>query len=470
MGERCVTTTPLEDEEPIVDFNLADFGDKPTGENTKGELDTTDAQREADIVKSQIEEAKKIWEEGRALDYMCSSCRSKHTGDTFIIETLILSYAATRIKNCEGIHVSISGGAGTGKSHVTTVVKDHLPESSILSGRLSDKALFYKSVPPKTVIIMDDQELSEDIQEAIKNSTTDWNTPYYYYTVKNQGSETLKLPVRAVYWVVKVNLNGDEQILDRQLLFFVDESNEQMKRIQTKIKEGFLPPPEESLSPKEKGDITTSISKFIWENVPDDVLVHIPYAKDINIGTGIDPRNTKIFFALIQAIALMRAPIRQRAWDEGILASIEDFREAARIINPLLGNKGGSQTLKLSSPALTVLDWLLTKESGTYTYGDIREGVGYSQKKLSEALNGRGDLKNGGLEQCNGIEITSINVRELPGYNDPLGTSKTTNKKVVIWNKEDYMKYGAAVGDISMKYEDQNKWANYEKECISRID
>lgn len=462
-------TTPLKDEEPVVEFNLADFGDKSTGENIGGELDTTEAQREADVVKSQIDEAKKIWEEGRALDYMCSSCRAKHTGDTFIIETLILSYAATRILNCEGIHVSISGGAGTGKSHVTTVVKEHLPNSSILSGRLSDKALFYKPILPKTVIIMDDQELSEDMQEAIKNSTTDWNTPYFYYTVKNQGAETLKLPVRAVYWVVKVNLNGDEQILDRQLLFFVDESQEQMKRIQTKIKEGFLPPKEESLSEKEKVDITSSISRLIWDNVPDNVLVHIPYAKDINIGAGIDPRNTKIFFALIQAIALMRAPVRQRAWDGGILASVEDFREAARIMNPLLGNKGGSQTLKLSSPALVILDWLLTQESGTYTYAEIREGVGYPAKKLSEALNGRGDMKSGGLEQCNGIEITTMNVRELPGYNDALGTSKTTNKKVVIWNKEDYMKHGAAVGDISMKYEDQNKWSNWEKECISRV-
>lgn len=460
-------TTPLKDEEPVVEFNLADFGDKSTGENIGGELDTTEAQREADVVKSHIDDAKKIWEEGKALEYMCSSCRAKHTGDIFIIETLILSYAATRILNCEGIHVSISGKAGTGKSHIANVVKEHLPESSILSGRLSDKALFYKSVPPKTVIIMDDQELSDDIQEAIKNCTTTWDIPYCYHTVKNQNAETLKLPVRAVYWVVKANLNGDEQILDRQLLFFVDESEEQIKRIQTKIKEGFLPPMEESLSEKEKVDITSSISRFIWDNVPDDVLVHIPYAKDIDIGTGIDPRNTNLFFSLLQAVALMRAAVRKRAWDGGILASVEDFREAARIMNPLLKNKGGSQTLKLSSPALVVLDWLLTQDSGIYTYAEIREGVGFSAKKLSEALNGRGDMKSGGLEQCNGIEITSQSIRKLSDLNDELGTTKTTNKKVVVWNKEDYQKHGAAVGDISMKYEDQMKWLNWEKEYIS---
>ena len=56
------------------------------------------------------------------LDYMMDVCQCIHVGDDHIKLPLILSYAATRIENCGGIHVSICGDADSGKSHVATTV------------------------------------------------------------------------------------------------------------------------------------------------------------------------------------------------------------------------------------------------------------------------------------------------------------------------------------------------------------
>lgn len=446
-------------------FDLSQFGDKPSKDSVAVELDISHAQIEADSSKAKMDEALKIWEEGRALDFMLSSCKSEHVGDIFLMEAMILSYAATRVKNCEGIHISISGNAGKGKSHVVSVVKKHLPDNVTYSGRLSDRALFYHQRPPKSVIIMDDQELSEDMQEAIKNSTTEWDIPYRYETVKNQTAETLTLPVRAVYWIVKVNLNGDEQILDRQLVFHVDESPEQTARIHEHIKNRYLPPFDNIQTRDEDEEHKKDVSKFIWQNIPDGLNVFIPYSEDINITGNLDLRNVQIFYALIQAITILHAT-KRKSVDNGVYASIEDFKEAQRIISPLLMNKGGSQTLKLSAPAATLLEYLRTKESGTYTFSDLQEGTGFTQKKLTEAINGRGDSKSGGLEGCPGVEIINLNDKvDYPTLDngEPI-RNRSKSRKAVEWNREQFEKSGAISGDITISEKQYRYWLEKEKD------
>ena len=80
-------------------------------------------------------EAKKLYDcKVDLLDYMMDVCNHIHTGDDHIKLPLILSYAATRIENCGGIHVSICGDAGSGKSHVVETVSKILPPGAVISG------------------------------------------------------------------------------------------------------------------------------------------------------------------------------------------------------------------------------------------------------------------------------------------------------------------------------------------------
>ncbi|HJJ43659.1 MAG TPA: hypothetical protein O0X69_05255 [Methanocorpusculum sp.] len=59
--------------------------------------------------------AEQIWNQGEMFAFLTKICGKIHVGDTQIIKALFLSYAATRVENSEGIHISISGRTGTGK-------------------------------------------------------------------------------------------------------------------------------------------------------------------------------------------------------------------------------------------------------------------------------------------------------------------------------------------------------------------
>ena len=67
--------------------------------------------------------------------------------------SLILSYAATRIENCGGIHVSICGDAGSGKSHVVDTVSKILPQGTVISGRYSNICVVGRTDRPGTPLI-----------------------------------------------------------------------------------------------------------------------------------------------------------------------------------------------------------------------------------------------------------------------------------------------------------------------------
>ena len=116
------------------------------------------------------EDAKKLYDcKDDILDYMMNVCHCMHTGDNHIKLPLILSYATTRIENCGGIHVSICGDAGSGKSHVADTVCRILPPRATINGRFSNMALFYSpDLTSKKVIIMDDQSLAEEFSEILK--------------------------------------------------------------------------------------------------------------------------------------------------------------------------------------------------------------------------------------------------------------------------------------------------------------
>ena len=213
------------------------------------------------------------------LDYMMNVCHRIHIGDDHIILSLILSYAATRIKNCGGIHVSICGDAGSGKSHVATTVSKILPHGAVHTGRYSNMALFYSpNLTSKKVIIMDDQSLAEEFSEILKNSTTNWDVPYLHHTVVNQKGKTLLLPPRLVYWLIKASeLGGDEQVMDRMIHTFCEDTPEQRTSVLKYI----------TAQAMGKVSITNdlhdciAIAQELWGILPKSVRVYIPYADDI---------------------------------------------------------------------------------------------------------------------------------------------------------------------------------------------
>ena len=387
---------------------------------------------ESDAVKELAED---IWQSGEALNYMCESCAKIHVGDKTAIRAMLLSYAAVRVLNGEGLHISISGSAGTGKSHAASTAAKHLPEGAVMDARVSDKALYYHQIKEGTVLLLDDQELSEDLQELLKVASTDWSKSATYLTVNNQKAVELKLPAKCPFWVVKANLNGDEQILDRQLVIWTDESVEQLRSIQQVIFHTAANPD------LKIGDADAAVCREIW-NYIEPAIVTIPYAEGIGCDEHMDPRNIKILLSLIQAHALMKGPQRNHE-GELVEATIEDFMEAAKIINPLLENTGGSQKLKLSSGAARVLAFLSQEESGIIPFENIRQATGLSQSYLNYALYGReGRQTDGLLAVCPALEIVEDTVARQGGG--------TVRRKAVNWSKNTYQVWVGATGMFYM--------------------
>ncbi len=389
----------------------------------------------ATAAAANAELAKRIWERGTMLEYLCSSCAEAHVGDDTAIRAMILSFAATYIHNSDGIHISISGPAGTGKSHAVSTVAKRLPQDAVLQARLSDKAMYYHEVRSGTVISMDDQELTEDFQELLKVASTNWSTEARYWTVQNGKPAELKLPARCPFWICKANLNGDEQVLDRQLIIWTDDSVVQKRAIQDALMRKAADPDEE----EEERDI--GVCRALWASVLAETVV-IPFADKIGCDAQMDPRNIKLMLAMVQAHAILRTPVRERDARGRIVAIEDDFRDTCLIINPLLGNKGGSQKLKLSSAGAKVLEYLATQSSGNVKFSELRRECKLSQSSLSQALYGRADCQTDGLMAvCPAIEIVTLSVTTGDERE-----RETTGRKVVRWSRETYQAWAGSTG------------------------
>jgi len=391
--------------------------------------------------------AKYIYESGQALDFLCRSCAKVHVGDTPLIRSMFLSYAATRVTNGTGIHISISGDAGTGKSHAAATVAQRLPVGSVLTDRLSDKALFYHEIKPKTVLILDDQELTEDFSELLKVSSTNWSEASSYRTVQNGKAATLTMSPKCPFWVCKANLSGDEQILDRQLVFWTDDSVEHRRAIQAALFQLATGKETEAVS------ADALVCREVWNFIRDADVV-IPFAGRIGCDLLMDPRNIKLMIALIEAAALMDGSNREHDAEGRILATEADFKTAADIMNPLLKNEGGSQRLKLSSSGAAILHYLSTQPSGLVSFSDIRRHTDLSQARLSQAIYGRKDVQfEGLLAACPAFDVVNHTVSK----DEMDGVRKATSTKAVKWSVETYKAWSASTSGFYIRPEVQGQ-------------
>lgn len=390
-------------------------------------------------------------------------CHCTHIGDNHIKLPLILSYAATRIENCGGIHVSICGDAGSGKSYVVDAVSQILPQGAVITGRYSNMALFYSTnLTSKKVIVMDDQSLAEEFSEILKNSTSDWDVPYVHHTVVNQKGRTLLLPPRLVYWLIKASeLGGDEQVMDRVIHTFCDDSPEQRSRILKYIDAQAKRIRKNTDDFKRK----TSIAQELWGILPQSVEVSIPYADDILYNPSTTPSRLHVLmYDLVRCFAYMRCNRRRRDEDGAIVANISDFYGALGVLNPLIKGKGGNQGLKLGKNETKVLNWLKNMPEGHYTYEDIIKGTGLSYLTVLRSVIGRSDRPGTPLISVPGISQTRVSKKEPTEIDENYGVPvdfQTVSRKQIYWEPAVYQN-STLVDVYSMDPERLEYWMEQE--------
>ena len=255
-----------------------------------------------------------VLEHGDPVALMLKTFSQEHVGDEILARCMILSMASQAVKNSDGLHVSVTGDSGKGKTHAFKKMMRQVPDRYKVKGTVSNKALYYmKDLQPRTVLMSDDTELSDGIQEILKSATSNFHEPITHTTVtKDLTSRVCTIPERCVWWIAKKEGTGDDQVMNRMLTCWIDESAEQDARVLAAKQAREMLDPDSFVD--ESAELRTC--RAIWEILHEQTIwVIIPYSKRIRFNAISNRRNPDMLYDLIKSHAALFF-MQRRAEDE----------------------------------------------------------------------------------------------------------------------------------------------------------
>ena len=361
------------------------------------------------------DEALAVLHENDPLAFMLGTFALDHVGDETVATCLIMSLASQSVINTNGLHVSVTGESGKGKSHTFVTMLRQVPERFRLKGAMSNKALYYlDDMQPGSVIVLDDTTLSDEVQEILKSATTSFREPIEYRTVtKERKVRVCTIPERCIWWVAKVEGSGDDQVLNRMLTCWIDDSREQDERVLERIlgKDEAVP----ATVTGERHEVI--VCQELWDILRSQRwFVVIPFARRIRFSHAENRRNPEMLLDLIKAHALLRCMQREQTEaDDGspcIIANRHDFQEAVRLYDQLNGTAGGQET-KLTKVESALLDVIARAEWPEFTVQQLQSVTGRSSSSIRKILHGymsKGYSYSGLLEKCPALSYTDRTV------------------------------------------------------------
>ena len=401
-----------------------------------------------------------VLERGDPAALMLTAFSQEHVGDEILARCMILSMASQAVKNSDGLHVSVTGDSGKGKTHAFRKMMRQVPDRYKVKGTVSNKALYYmKDLRPRTVLMSDDTELSDGIQEILKSATSNFHEPITHTTVtKDLTSRVCTIPERCVWWIAKKEGTGDDQVMNRMLTCWIDESAEQDARVLA------------AKQMKEEQDPDTftdeshelAICREIWEILHEQMIwVIIPYSRRIRFQRISNRRNPDMLYDLIKShAALFFRQRRQKTGEDGTLcvyADEADFTAATEVFTLLNGTAGGqeSKMTKKESDLLAIIEKANLAE---FTIQDLQRLTGGSYLSIYRMIKGydsRGKNYTGLLEKCPAISFTdrTVTLTEESGY------SVRRRTEAFEWDRELYRQWmngGACWLDHNPKNDDDD--------------
>ncbi len=372
-----------------------------------------------------------ILESGDPLSFLLDTFASVHEGDLTVAECLVHSLASRSVINSKGLHVSITGESGKGKSHAIETMMSLVPPRFRLEGRMSDKALFYMDdLSSGSVITLDDVSLSDQMQEILKGVTTSFQRPFMYRTVnKDRKGQICTIPERCVWWIAKVEGPGDDQVFNRMLTCWIDDSEEQDKRVldRTLCSAESLP----DVSSPESEEIL--VSRQIWESLS-PVWVVIPYATKIRFQSAENRRNPDMLLDLIRTNAALNQCQRESkeiGSVKCVIANREDFSQAARLYATLNGETG-AQGNKLTKRESILIEAFISLNQSEVTIAQLQQATGISNSSVGKLLHGYhsyGKSYSGLLDKCPAVSFLDRTVTS-----GDEGCSTMRRSRVYLWD------------------------------------
>nr|WP_319538802.1 hypothetical protein [uncultured Methanospirillum sp.] len=400
----------------------------PDEEMSESSPDTGTTPAESDPVHQKADE---ILKSGDPLSFLLDAFSEYHEGDRAVAECLIHSLVSRSVINSKGLHVSISGESGKGKSHAIDTMRTLIPPGSRIEGRVSDKALFYmEDLLPGTVITLDDVSLSDQMQEILKGVTTSFQKPFPYRTVnKDRKPQICTIPQRCVWWIAKVEGSGDDQVINRMLTCWIDDTEEQDQKVLDRALAGAEEMPDNPAGISE----TVSVCRALWEDLS-SVWVVIPFARRIRFQSAENRRNPDMLLDLIRTNAALYQQQRERHVVNGVtsvLATEEDFDQASRLFVELNGETG-AQGNKLTKRESLLTHVLATSGVAEISVSQIQTITGWTCSTICKLLHGYqsyGKVYSGLLAKCPAVSFLDRTVTK-----GDQGQTTMRHTRVYLWD------------------------------------
>lgn len=380
--------------------------------------------------------------EGDPIQYILDSFAADHEGDEVVARCLIMSFASRSVINSNGLHVLVTGESGKGKSHAFDTMIQHIPKEFRLDGRLSDKALFYaEDLRAGSAICLDDISLSEQMQETLKGVTTSFKKPFIYRTVnKDRKGQTCVIPERCVWWVAKMDGTGDDQVWNRMLTCWIDDSPEQDEKVLTRELFAAAQLPDETEHVRDE----MIVCQHIWAQLLPAHVV-IPYAEQIRFSSVANRRNPGMLLDLVKSVAIIHQYQREETElkvGRVIHATTEDFKIACQMYQALNGESGG-QMSKLTRSESELIQAIEKTHRYEFTVTELRDLLpDKSYNAIRKLLNGGSSHQahySGLLEKC-----PAISVLDRTDTSENGGTSR--RQKVYYWDHDRYVAWASGGG------------------------
>jgi hypothetical protein len=421
-------------------FKMAGFFKKVgiTGDQKKILIDLLkESTPEAPEIPADIlAEANQILDDGKGFEYVHQVWQKRHHGDENLGKGLFLSTGAQSCISSKGVHVHACGPRGAGKSDGAEKASEAMPESHLLVGSASPKALYYlgERLPAGAVVYLDDIGWNDQAAQMFKTCTTFYRTGATHTVVVDQEIRQFKTAPRIIFWLTTTDDQTDEQIRDRLLRIDVTETPTHTKEVIDFIfkqrKSGA------AAFDSREIEVCRAIIHLLKQVFVDVV---IPFSDSIRFEG--DPRGATIFADLVSAFAVWRYRIRARESNGAVIACYEDYKDAEAFFNAIRGHSNAKYTPR----ELRVLQ-AIKDLHGEATREMVMAKTGLSKGDLADILNGRsrdGQARYGLLHKC--PALTEEDEGTLKRIDEDTRTSK---RKRVYRLPEDYdvMKaYGKAV-------------------------
>jgi len=385
------------------------------------------------------ERALDILAHGDPVAYMLAAFAKEHVGDEILARCMVLSMASQAVRNSDGLHVSVTGESGKGKTHAFKKMMRQVPDAYKVKGTVSNKALYYMTdLRPRTVLMSDDTDLSDSIQEILKSATSNFHEPITHTTVtKDLSSRVCTIPERCVWWIAKKEGTGDDQVQNRMLTCWIDESPEQDQRVlAAKQAREMLGPGAAAEEPEE-----IKVARAIWEVLHESMVwVIIPYSQRIRFSAIANRRNPDMLYDLVKShAALFFLQRRQEPGGDSticIYADESDFAAANEVFTLLNGTAGGQES-KFTRREAGLLEAIKKADQAEYSIQDMQRLTGWAYSGLYKILKGyysRGKNYSGLLEKCPAISFCD---RTITSTGED-GNTVRRRAEAYLWDRELY--------------------------------